>query len=325
MTKLKKLEIVFEGDCDRFNQGETLRGKVVLDLDQTICVKGIRVTCKGKAEVTIFVGDYDTQKETYFSNEIYVFGTSRKEEGDPQDMAPGHYEYPFSFDLPFGLPESFVASGDEHACVVYKVEVSIQRPGKFSFTEERTFHIRSVLDLNILPDAIQEAVSNNEKTLSCLCMKNGTISAVFRVERKGYVPGELMPLYGFITNSSKSRVKRSEVTLIQYVTLKVQGSTKRKRNNICKCRRGPIAPGQTDQWQGETLEIPDIPPSYLTGCGLIDIQYVVQLSVVPAGLASRLHVPLDVIIGTVPLRSEAQLLQHMEARPSLIYDFGSFV
>ena len=325
MKKVKQLEIIFDDDCDSFRPGETVQGKAVLDLQQTISVKGIRLIFRGKAEVTIFLGDYDTQEERYFRQARVVFGTAPREDGGILDMEPGHYEYPFSFDLPLVLPNSFSIGGDENGEVTYSVEVVIQRPGKLSYAQTRSFFVCSKLDLNTLPDAVNlEIMGKSEKVLSFLGWKSGTISAVFRLERKGYVPGEQMPLYGCISNSSSCRIKKSVVTLVQYVTLKVHGATKKTENQICRCQRGAIAPGQQDQWQGESLAIPDLPPSYLAGCNLIDIQYAVMLSVVPAGLYRKLNVPLDIVIGTVPLDARPDPITLSE-RTSTIFDFGSIV
>lgn len=32
-----------------------------------------------------------------------------------------------------------------------------------------------------------------------------------------------------------------------------------------------------DQWNGEKLVIPPLPPSYLAGCRIIDIRYILQV------------------------------------------------
>lgn len=32
-----------------------------------------------------------------------------------------------------------------------------------------------------------------------------------------------------------------------------------------------------DQWSGEKLVIPPLPPSYLAGCRIIDIRYILQV------------------------------------------------
>ena len=56
---------------------------------------------------------------------------------------------------------------------------------------------------------------NNSKFLCCLCCKTGPISAVFRIDRSGYVPGDSILLNAEINNNSNRTMNSSKVRLFQ--------------------------------------------------------------------------------------------------------------
>ena len=46
---------------------------------------------------------------------------------------------------------------------------------------------------------------------------------------------------------------------------------------ISKLRHTSIGKGQTDTWNGEQMVVPAIPPSYLLGCNIIDVNYILEV------------------------------------------------
>ncbi|BFZ02492.1 hypothetical protein BsWGS_05531 [Bradybaena similaris] len=84
---------------------------------------------------------------------------------------------------------------------------------------------------------------------------------------------------------------------------------------VARVTRPPIEAYDMDQWNGEQLVIPPLPPSYLFGCGIIDLRYILQLNVDPSGPSFDLEVPLDILIGTIPL-SEVQQYPPMAPLPA---------
>ncbi|KAK3585316.1 hypothetical protein CHS0354_040265 [Potamilus streckersoni] len=50
-----------------------------------------------------------------------------------------------------------------------------------------------------------------------------------------------------------------------------------KTKQICKLKRGPIGRGDTDIWNGELFQVPPLPPSYLIGCDIIDVRYILEV------------------------------------------------
>ena len=55
--------------------------------------------------------------------------------------------------------------------------------------------------------------------------------------------------------------------------------TKTVKNVMVEAKRDKIDAGKTEVWFNEKLPIPATPPSYLTGCGIIDIQYYLTVCI----------------------------------------------
>ena len=54
---------------------------------------------------------------------------------------------------------------------------------------------------------------SGSKTLCCLCCESGPISANFRIDRRGYVPGECIVLDGEVDNKSNRSMSHTKVEL----------------------------------------------------------------------------------------------------------------
>ncbi len=42
---------------------------------------------------------------------------------------------------------------------------------------------------------------------------------------------------------------------------------------VAECSKGSILPGQSDIWDNVALTVPDIPPTNMDNCKLIDVDY----------------------------------------------------
>ncbi|XP_046574479.1 arrestin domain-containing protein 3-like [Haliotis rubra] len=143
----------------------------------------------------------------------------------------------------------------------------------------------------------------NSKTVGCLCCESGPINANFTIDRQGYVPGEAIILKAEIDNMSDGQIESSSVTLTMETTFRVKHKTKHKQTKVAKLKHGSILMGEHDYWNGDKLVIPPLPPSYLACCSIIDVKYILMLTVRPPGLTFDLNIHLPVIIGTIPLQS----------------------
>ncbi|KAK6174918.1 hypothetical protein SNE40_013477 [Patella caerulea] len=313
MGKLDLFEINFTNDQGVFYGGQLVQGHVTVQLNTEIKMRRIRLEFNGGARVkwsetrsngqSTYTVVYSS-KELYFEHVLVLFGKDLEEKGDNPVLQPGSYTYPFSFQLPKQLPSSYESSIGR---VRYTVTAVIDRPWKFDHKCKRTFTFIDALDLNLETNAAQGAIQQGEKNLCCLCCKSGPISAVLKLDRLGYVPGEDIRIHGEINNHSRRKMTSSFAEIRMTVQYHTPSKTRTVKNSVSKIYHGPIREGGDDIWNGEALVIPPLPPSNLRGCDIIDITYTVTLNVDPSGPAFDLVVPQEIIIGTIPLKSVAQL------------------
>ncbi|ESO88266.1 hypothetical protein LOTGIDRAFT_165704 [Lottia gigantea] len=224
--------------------------------------------------------------------------------GNDSAMLPaGINTYPFQFQLPGNLPSSFEG---QYGYVRYWLKSTIDQPWKFDHTTKTAFTVICLLDLNREPTASEPRQGHDEKTLCCWCCKSGPISAVFRIDRGGYVPGEAITLNVEINNSSNRKVNGSSVNFKMVTKYHARCKTKTQSRSLAKIKHGEFKQGENDIWSGERLIIPPVPPSFLTGCRIIDIHYYLELKVDPSGPAFDLCIPFEIIIGTIPLQHIVQ-------------------
>jgi Arrestin (or S-antigen), N-terminal domain len=67
--------------------------------------------------------------------------------GESFILPAGNYQYPFSFQLPLGLPSSF--EGD-FGYVRYTIKIVVDRPWKFNYEAKAAIAVNSIYDLNTI-------------------------------------------------------------------------------------------------------------------------------------------------------------------------------
>ncbi|XP_067664748.1 arrestin domain-containing protein 3-like [Haliotis asinina] len=305
MGKLNSFVIVFSQTQDIYYPGQTIRGHVTVDLNDTMKMRGIRLRFEGKAKVEWEEGSGDNEKhysakEKYFKDDILLDGRGSEASGAELHLAAGLHTYPFTYQLPEQIPSSFEA---KYGNVRYFAKCIIDKPWKFDHETMKPFTVIYPLDLNEDESALMPVKESNSKTVGCLCCESGPINATFAIDRQGYVPGEAIILKAEIDNMSNGQIESSSVTLTMETTFRVKHKTKYKQNKVAKLKHGSILMGEHDYWNGDQLVIPPLPPSYLRCCSIIDVKYILMLTVRPPGLAFDLNIQLPVIIGTIPLQS----------------------
>ncbi|XP_046557797.1 arrestin domain-containing protein 3-like [Haliotis rubra] len=316
MGKLNVFGISLNNPQGVYFSGQVVEGHVTVELNGEMKMRGIRLQFYGGAHVrwseSHSTGSgknrrtrtvvYSSQ-ENYFNYELVLFGKASGQGGDNPSLPAGRYTYPFRYQLPLGLPTSFEGSVGR---VRYWLKGTIDKPWKFDHTTKRAFTVVSLLDLNTVPGAMESSSGANEKNLCCLCCKSGPISSRFQIDRRGYVPGESIPIKAEVTNHSNRKMTRSYAELYMVVRYHARGKTRTNFEKIGEISHGEILPGDSDVWNGDLLRVPPVPPSELQGCRIIEINYFVQFCVSPAGPAFKLEIPLGVTIGSIPLRATLQ-------------------
>ncbi|XP_059165747.1 arrestin domain-containing protein 3-like [Physella acuta] len=311
MGKINIFEISFGNGSGVYYPGNAVDGHVTVELKEPIKMRGIRLQFEGKAYVD-WSESYSKKPrnysatEKYFFHEDLLFGIWPKQGSETKELPSGRHTFPFQFILPLGLPSSFEAGT---GYVRYTVSCNIDRPWKIDHTTLRPFTVIALLDLNQQPNCMLSLRQTKQKDFCCLCCKSGPVQANFSIERKGYVPGEAIKLFAEISNGSDKIMEKSYVDLKMVITFNATTNIKIEIRDVARVTRPSIEKYSKDTWSGEELVIPPLPPSFLTGCKIINIIYMLQLTVDPSGLGLDLNVPLEIIIGSIPHVSVAQMYQ----------------
>ncbi|KAL4228037.1 hypothetical protein ACF0H5_013475 [Mactra antiquata] len=312
MGKISKFEIKLDKPSEVYSEGQTVEGSVEVELTDTMKMRGIKLEFSGGASVhwteTHSTGSgkdrrtetrHYSSSETYFNFEYILFGPA----SGSTTLPAGNHTYPFSYTLPPNLPSSYES---DIGHVRYQLKARIDKPWKFDHKTKKLFTVVSMLDLNQQPSAPLPVYRESSKYLCCLCCKSGPISAKCHLNHSGYVPGDTIYINAEIINNSSRRICSSSVKLFMNTIYHATSKSKISVNCIAECSRSDIKPYDRDNWTNVELIVPAVPPSFLAGCRIIDIRYVLQLEVDPAGPAFELIVPLDIIIGTIPLHHVVQ-------------------
>ncbi|CAG5121161.1 unnamed protein product, partial [Candidula unifasciata] len=291
MSELNIFEISFSNISGFYHVDSILQGQVTVELNEPMKLRGITLHFEGKAYVqwtetdSTGAGNRRGETDPYSSSEVYLnqdsllLGVFPNQGTSTVELAQGRHVFPFQFQIPQGLPSSFE---DLHGHVRYTVQCTIDKPWKIDHTTKRPFTILSMLDLNQMPDCLQRIEGTNQRTQCCCCCcccccgKSGPIQATFYVDRAGYVPGEAIRLFAEINNNSNQRIDKSYVDLKMMITYHSTTKSKMQFKEVARVTRPGIGAFGRDQWSGEVLVIPALPPSYLAGCRIIDIRYILQ-------------------------------------------------
>lgn len=306
---MRTLTVVVDNLQQVYFPGQQVTGRVTLNIDEELKVRKITFKFRGYSDVhwsetrrskngsrTVHYRNH----ETYFENNMVLFGA---EQGEAK-LSPNSYTYPFCVQIPLGVPSSYEAHIGR---VRYVLSASVDRPWAFDMHAKHMITVMDPLDLNTMPQLMNGAEKTDQKTLCCLCCESDPIMAHVKVDRQGFVAGEAIPFSAEIDNKSDRVMTCSKASLIMEVKYIARSKTRTVRNVINQMLHGQIDGGGTDVWMGEKLHIPAVPPSYLKGCNIIDIRYYLAIIVDPSGLGFDLYVPLEVVIGSIPLASIAQL------------------
>ncbi|KAK6186165.1 hypothetical protein SNE40_008258 [Patella caerulea] len=259
---------------------------------------------KGKSHWEVKQGrsktDYRAQ-ESYINYTIILFGAANTTSEHPA----GSHFYPFSLRLAPNLPSSFEG---KRGYVRYFCKATIDRPWKFDENTKRAFTVIHHLDLNASPEAGYPIYAEQEESIAGCCCSDGSISAVLSINKKGYVPGEPLNYSIHVDNRSDKNIERMLLELKQDVTYTGYSSslfssgnpkTHVKSDVFCLFSGTRNVNPNNSEDINQTATIPALPPSNLDGCGIIDIQYTLVLTVSVGW--STLEIEKEIIIGTIPL------------------------
>ncbi|XP_015601478.1 arrestin domain-containing protein 17 [Cephus cinctus] len=309
---LKDFKILFDNPWSTYYSGQTVTGRILLLLDRPKKLRGINVKAKGVAN-TCWSSDkqelnnegrYENETQTvtgheeYFNIQYYVLGSFA---GSEIELPAGEHKYQFSVTLPPDLPSSFES---DFGHVRYTVKAILDRPWKFDQETKVAFTVVSSFDLNQEPKASEPIQEEMSKTFCCLCCGSQPLTVKVSIPIRGYVPGQRIPIRVNLENHSNVVVDTMKFILLKMVTFHAdtpRTESKSEELVVVEIAKGPVRAGDNAMYEQE-LEVPPLPPSNLSNCRIIDLEYNLKMEACVSGWYHRnLKKNILVFIGTVPL------------------------
>ncbi|XP_010895827.2 arrestin domain-containing protein 2 isoform X1 [Esox lucius] len=302
---VKKFYIVFDSpeiDSPVFSSGDVVSGKVVLDLAREGKVHSLKLHAEGFAKVhwtesrsagssTAYTQNYSDEVEYLNRREVLL----QADNGELTLLPAGRHEFPFSFQLP---EETLVTSFEgKHGSIRYWVKVKLHRPWATVKKIKKEFTVIEPIDINT-PALLAPQAGTKEKMARVWYRNIGQVSVTAKIDRKGYTPGEVIPVFAEFDNAtSRSVVPKAYITQTQ--TFIARGTMKQKRAVVATLSGEIVGAQRRETWHGRAMKIPPVGPSILQ-CRIIRVEYVLRVCVDVPG-TSKLCLELPLVMGTIPL------------------------
>ncbi|XP_074060940.1 arrestin domain-containing protein 2 isoform X2 [Macrotis lagotis] len=283
-----------------YRGGELLRGLLVLELRRPLPVRGLDVAARGAAAVHWLDSRSVGIHAVYNDHAAHQSLLRRRRQllprdsGDSTTLQPGRHEFPFSFQLPTTLVTSFEG---KHGSVRYCVKAKLHRPWGTAKRARKEFTVIEPIDINT-PALLAPQAGVKEKIARAWYCNRGPVSITAKIDRKGYTPGEVIPVFAEIDNGT-SRSVVPKAAIIQTQTFVARGARKEKKSVVASIVGEPVPAGKRELWQGRALKIPPVGPSILQ-CRVLHVDYALKVCVDIPG-TSKLLLELPLVIGTIPL------------------------
>lgn len=324
--KVKALAVQLDGATAGaepvFSGGQRVAGRVLLELTGAARVGSLELRARGRAHVhwteSRSAGSSTAYTQSYSEHVDLVSHRATllaSDTGEPTTLPAGRHEFAFSFQLPPALVTSFEGT---HGSVRYSVKATLRRPWVPARRTRTVFTVIETLDINTPALLAPQAGTRGKVARSWYCNR-GLVSVSAKIDRKGYTPGEVIPVFAEVDNGC-SRTVRPRAALVQTQTFVARGARKQKRAVLAGLAGEPVAPGRRGLWQGRVLRIPPVGPSILH-CRVLQVDYSLKVCVDIPG-SSKLLLELPLVIGTVPLHPFGSRSSSVGSHTSFLLDWG---
>ncbi|XP_058513929.1 arrestin domain-containing protein 2 isoform X1 [Ochotona princeps] len=318
-----QLDGALAGAEPAFHGGESVAGRVRLELAGPARVGALRLRARGRAHVhwteSRSAGSSTAYTQTY-SERVEVLSHRATlllapDTGEPTTLPAGRHEFPFSFQLPLTLVTSFEG---KHGSVRYCIKATLHRPWAPARRAKKVFTVIEPVDINT-PALLAPQAGAREKLARSWYCNRGLVSLTAKIDRKGYTPGEVIPVFAEIDNSS-TRPVLPRAAVVQTQTFMARGARKQKHVVVASVAGEPVGAGRRALWHGRALRIPPVGPSILR-CRVLHVDYSLKVCVDIPG-TSKLLLELPLVIGTVPLHPLGRRSLSVGSHAGLLLDWG---
>ncbi|KAJ8262989.1 hypothetical protein COCON_G00154460 [Conger conger] len=284
-STVKSLSISYDpiNEQNTFSNGDTISGRLMLELTKEAEINSLSVKVKGKADVhwTEKQGDRHESynaKEDYFKLEHFIYRKAKNDGGQKDRLVDhmgetygkaipaGKHVYPFSFRIPDGkMPSSYKGI---HGKVLYTVTGKLDRSMRMDQKETVVFNFLSRVDMhnpvNMLP---QSGMENKKMKL----FTKGSANMKVSINKKGYMPGESIMITANIENDS-SRDLVPKFSLDREESFYARSHQKQFNKRILK-EEGEAIPSKSHQTNNYMVKIPSDVMVSITHCRIIKVLY----------------------------------------------------
>ncbi|XP_062452328.1 arrestin domain-containing protein 2 isoform X2 [Rhea pennata] len=308
---------------DAYSSGELLRGRVQLELRGALRLQALKVCARGRATV------HWLESHSVGLNIVYCNYTACQtllhrccqlvpDNGEVTVLPAGRHEFPFTFQLPQTLATSFEG---KHGHVRYWVKAKLHRPWSMAKKAKKEFTVIEPIDINT-PALLAPQAGAKEKPARGWYCNRGHVSVTAKIDRKGYTPGEVVPIFAEIDNCT-NRAVVPKAAVIQTQTFVARGAKKQKKSVVSSIVGDSVAAGRREVWHGRALKIPPVGPSILR-CRVIQVEYSLKVCVDIPG-TSKLLLELPLVIGTIPLHPFGSRTSSVSSQGSVRLDWLSSI
>uniref|UniRef100_A0A8D0H078 Arrestin domain containing 2 n=1 Tax=Sphenodon punctatus TaxID=8508 RepID=A0A8D0H078_SPHPU len=302
-----------------YRGGELLLGQVVLEISRMIKVRALEVCARGRAMAHWLESrsmGLNTVYSDYTAYETYLRGRQHLilDNGEVTVLQAGKHEFPFTFQLPETLATSFEG---KHGSVRYWVKAKLHRSWSTVKRAKKEFTVIEPIDINT-PALLAPQAGAKEKQARAWYCNSGQVSVSAKIDRKGYTPGEVIPIFAEIDNCT-TRTVVPKAALIQTQTFIARGNQKQKKSVVASMVGDAILAGKREVWHGRALKIPPVGPSILQ-CRILHVEYALKVCVDIPG-TSKLLMELPLVIGTIPLHPFGSRTSSISSQYSLNLDW----
>uniref|UniRef100_G3TVB6 Arrestin domain containing 2 n=1 Tax=Loxodonta africana TaxID=9785 RepID=G3TVB6_LOXAF len=311
------------GPGGSYRGGERLCGRVLLEAAAPLRVRALEVALEGRsgraetpqAETPLLMSAHSPARAGRLHLEPLSSTLLLADTGETTTLPPGRHEFPFSFQLPPTLVTSFEG---RHGSVRYSIKATLHRPWAPARRARKVFTVIEPVDINT-PALLAPQAGTREKVARAWYCNQGLVSLSVKIDRKGYTPGEVIPVFAEIDNGT-TRPVLPRAAVVQTQTFMARGARKQKRAVVASLVGEPVGPRRRTLWQGRALRIPPVGPSILH-CRVLHVDYALKVCVDIPG-TSKLLLELPLVIGTVPLHPFGSRSSSVSSRASFLLDWG---
>ncbi|XP_033829238.1 arrestin domain-containing protein 3-like [Periophthalmus magnuspinnatus] len=272
MPSVKRLVLTYDelNEYGTFSEGDTITGKVTLELEKETKIESLFVKLKG--DVRVNWSERHGDKSRTYSAHTRLFKQKQlliSQESNDTKRPAGIHMFKFSLSIPQGnMPSSFRGT---YGKVVYKLEAKLSRSWRMDSTDEKELCFRSKAFPNIDQINFPQVGSTNKEVG---VFSKGTVQMDVTVDKRGYVPGDSVLITARVNNSS-SKDATPKFSFIQDVLYRASGNTKHEKNVIHKEILECVKP-QTSKELRFSLTIPSKTPLSIQNCDILSVEYRIK-------------------------------------------------